>query len=45
MVDFCKFEIKILESKVFYKIIRDENEKPNKRTRTTYSGPKEAIFY
>ena len=30
-VDLNKFEIKIWDSELVFKVIRDENEKPNKR--------------
>ena len=44
IVDLCKFEIEIYNSKNIYTIIRDGNEEQNKRKRPVYDGPKEAIF-
>jgi len=40
-----KLEIKTYKKRAIFKVIRDENEMPNKRIRPIYSGPEEAIFY
>ena len=44
-VDLSKFEIETYKQRKIFKVIRDGNEKPNKRERSAYSGPEEAIFY
>ena len=44
-MDLSKFEITNYKDGAIYKIIRDENENSNKRTRPIYSGPSEAFFY